>query len=46
MTFKTAPDFELQATGEKTFLLSEHLGRNIVIYFYPKDDTPDRKSVV
>lgn len=40
MTFKTAPDFELQATGEKTFLLSEHLGRNIVIYFYPKDDTP------
>lgn len=40
MTLKTAPDFELQATGEKTFLLSEHLGRNIVIYFYPKDDTP------
>lgn len=40
MTLKTAPDFELQATGEKTFRLSEHLGRNIVIYFYPKDDTP------
>ena len=40
MTLKSAPDFELQATDNKTFRLSEYLGKNIVIYFYPKDDTP------
>lgn len=37
---KTAPDFELKATGDKIFRLSTHLGKNLVIYFYPKDDTP------
>lgn len=40
MILKPAPDFELKATGEKTFRLSASLGKNIVIYFYPKDDTP------
>mgnify|MGYP000267549668 CR=1 FL=1 len=34
------PDFELPSTGDSTFRLSEHLGKNIVIYFYPKDNTP------
>ena len=33
-------DFELPSTGGKTFKLSEHLGKTIVIYFYPKDSTP------
>ena len=33
-------DFELPSTGDKTFKLSEHLGKTIVIYFYPKDSTP------
>ena len=33
-------DFELPSTGDKTFKLSEHLGKTLVIYFYPKDSTP------
>ncbi len=33
-------DFELPSTGGKTFKLSEHLGKTLVIYFYPKDATP------
>lgn len=33
-------DFELPSTGNKTFKLSEHLGKTVVIYFYPKDSTP------
>jgi thioredoxin-dependent peroxiredoxin len=40
MELDAAPDFELDATGGKTFRLSAHLGKNLVIYFYPKDDTP------
>ena len=35
-----APDFELPATGEKTIRLSALKGKNVVIYFYPKDSTP------
>lgn len=34
------PDFKLPSTGDKTFTLSAAKGSNIVIYFYPKDDTP------
>lgn len=37
---KTVTDFELPSTGDTTFKLSDHLGKNIVIYFYPKDNTP------
>ena len=33
-------DFELPATGDQTFRLSDHRGRNVVVYFYPKDNTP------
>ena len=33
-------DFELSSTGGKTFKISEHLGKTLVIYFYPKDSTP------
>ena len=33
-------DFELPATSSKTFQLSQHLGKHLVIYFYPKDNTP------
>ena len=33
-------DFELPSTGGKTFKLSDHLGKTLVIYFYPKDSTP------
>ncbi|MFM9912596.1 MAG: peroxiredoxin [Methylophilaceae bacterium] len=33
-------DFSLPATSGKTFQLSEYQGKNIVLYFYPKDSTP------
>jgi peroxiredoxin Q/BCP len=35
-----APDLELPATGGKPFRLSDHKGRGVVLYFYPKDNTP------
>jgi peroxiredoxin Q/BCP len=34
------PDFELAATGGQRFRLSQHRGRILVLYFYPKDNTP------
>ena len=34
------PEFSLPSTGNKTVELSELKGKNIVIYFYPKDATP------
>ena len=37
---KPVADFELPSTGGTVFRLSEHKGKNIVIYFYPKDSTP------
>jgi peroxiredoxin Q/BCP len=33
-------DFELPATGGTTFSLSAARGRRLVLYFYPKDNTP------
>ena len=35
-----APDFSLADANEKQFSLADFAGKNIVIYFYPKDDTP------
>jgi len=35
-----APDFNLQDTEGNKVTLNELLGKKIVIYFYPKDDTP------
>jgi thioredoxin-dependent peroxiredoxin len=34
-----APDFELPGTGGRTFRLSEQRGHNVVLAFYPGDDT-------
>ncbi|NQY99761.1 MAG: peroxiredoxin [Bdellovibrionales bacterium] len=34
------PNFKAEMTGEKTFELSDHKGKTVVIYFYPKDSTP------
>ena len=34
-----APDIRLPTDGDKTFSLKEVIGQNVVIYFYPKDDT-------
>jgi peroxiredoxin Q/BCP len=33
-------DFSAAATGDKTIRLKELGGKNVVIYFYPKDSTP------
>ena len=37
---KKVPDFTLPATGGKQLTLSSYKGRDVVLYFYPKDDTP------
>lgn len=34
------PDFSAPATGDQTVRLSALRGRNVVLYFYPKDNTP------
>ncbi|MBW4933454.1 peroxiredoxin [Marinobacter sp. F4206] len=34
------PDFEASATGDQTIRLADLRGKNVVIYFYPKDNTP------
>lgn len=34
------PEFSAAMTGDKAFQLSDYTGKNIIIYFYPKDNTP------
>ncbi len=34
------PDFEAPATGGNTFRLKDARGKPLVLYFYPKDNTP------
>jgi peroxiredoxin Q/BCP len=34
------PAFELPATGDKTLALSDFGGKKLLLYFYPKDNTP------
>ncbi|MEO9782168.1 MAG: peroxiredoxin [Sedimentitalea sp.] len=36
----TAPDFALPCTGGETVRLSELRGQTVVLFFYPRDDTP------
>jgi peroxiredoxin Q/BCP len=40
MLDQPAPELELPATGSKTFRLADSRGRTLVLYFYPKDNTP------
>ena len=35
-----APNFELLSTSKKNYSLKDSIGKYVVIYFYPKDDTP------
>ena len=35
-----APDFSLPSTSGKNYVLKKSKGNYVVIYFYPKDDTP------
>ena len=37
---KPAPDFELTSDTGETVKLSDLQGKPVVLYFYPKDDTP------
>jgi peroxiredoxin Q/BCP len=34
------PDFEADSTGDNPFKLSGFLGKKVLIYFYPRDNTP------
>jgi peroxiredoxin Q/BCP len=36
----SAPDFDLPASGNQHFKLSDFRGKNLIIVFYPKDQTP------
>ena len=35
-----APDFTAKDQNGKTVSLSDYKGKNVILYFYPKDDTP------
>jgi peroxiredoxin Q/BCP len=37
---KKVKNFKASATGEQTLSLNDFKGKNLVIYFYPKDATP------
>jgi peroxiredoxin Q/BCP len=37
---KKVPAFSLPATGDKTISLADCKGKNLVLYFYPRDSTP------
>ncbi len=36
----TVPDFEAVATGDKSIKLSDYRGKKVILYFYPRDNTP------
>lgn len=40
MQNQNTPEFSLPSTGNKTFELAQAKGQHLVIYFYPKDNTP------
>ena len=40
MLGKKVLDFSAPATGDTTFRLSDHKRHPVVLYFYPKDNTP------
>lgn len=35
-----APNFTLMGSDEKEHSLSDYLGRKVILYFYPRDNTP------
>jgi len=37
---KPAPDFTLTSDAGEVVTLSQLKGKDVVVYFYPKDDTP------
>lgn len=37
---QTVPDLKIPATGDKTIEFADYRGKKIILYFYPKDNTP------
>ena len=37
---KKAPNFKISVDKDNEIKLSDFIGKNVIIYFYPKDDTP------
>lgn len=37
---EVAPDFEVKDHTGKTVRLSDYRGKSVILYFYPKADTP------
>ena len=37
---QTAPDFEAKDQNGKIITLSQYKGKKVVLYFYPRDNTP------
>jgi peroxiredoxin Q/BCP len=35
-----APEFTAKASGGERISLADYQGKNVILYFYPKDDTP------
>ena len=35
-----APDFTLMGSDQKMHTLSDYLGKKVILYFYPRDNTP------
>ena len=40
MTSKNAPNFKISSTSNEVFQLNKLKSKFVVLYFYPKDDTP------
>lgn len=40
MIGQPVPDFQAQATGDKRVSLGDFKGKKLILYFYPKDNTP------
>lgn len=37
---RKAPDFALRGSDQKTHAMKDYRGRTVVLYFYPRDNTP------
>lgn len=37
---RSAPDFKLIGSDGKEHNLSDYLGKKVILFFYPKDNTP------
>jgi len=37
---KKAPDFTLMGSDKKPHSLKDYLGKKVILYFYPRDNTP------